>query len=210
VDANNIMLRLRNETAGQHESAENRPYEQALIKGAVSRPMYVAGLGQRLCVHRRLENHLRQAATREPRIAAVLDDVQFQAPNAEVDLRYFGVDPAQVSPLPPTAKYCEFIDNLAATNPIALLGCHYVFEGSKNGARFIARALRGPLRLEGGQGLQYQDPHGDQQRPIWDDFKQRMLRIEFSAADQEAMIAAARQTFDAIGEIDDAVFAAHS
>ena len=91
----------------------------------------------------------------------------------------------------------------ADQNPMSLLGVYYVFEGSKNGARFVAKRIAPALGVGEAGGLRYLDPHGDEQRTLWREFKARMDNAGFSPTDQDAMVSAAKMTFDAVSAIDD-------
>jgi heme oxygenase len=83
----------------------------------------------------------------------------------------------------------------------------YVFEGSKNGARYIARALRGSLRISGAPGLRYLDPHGEAQRPVWESFKQRLDAAPLDAAEVDGIILAAKACFAHVTAVDGALLA---
>jgi heme oxygenase len=200
-----IMLRLRNETREHHERAEHSAYEQALIQGRLPQELYVAGLAQRWLIHQALEAALRDLRSARPEFATVIDDALFQTDNAAADLRYFDIDPAAVTALPATETARAWLRTLAQTRPVALLGANYVLEGSKNGARYIARSLRRAYRLEQ-DGLRYLDPHGEQQRGLWDAFKEQMDALALSPAEQDELIGAAQAMFDHIAAIDRAVY----
>jgi heme oxygenase len=198
-----VMARLRSSTWPQHQRAESRPLEQSLVRGTLPRDQYVAYLAQRWLIHCALERALLELRRARPDLAAVIDEKLFQQRQLEADLAHFGVELAAIAPLAATRKLCDEIDRLSAANSVALLGMYYVFEGSKNGARYIARALRGAYSLTDGNGLRYLDPHGEAQRALWQDFKARMDAIPFTDPETEAMIAAARLTFDCVSELDD-------
>lgn len=205
--ATGVMARLRDETSTHHAAAEGSPLEQALVAGTLPRDTFVDLLGQRYIVHRALEARLRDLAAVNPTVATILHEELYQTANLQHDLAHFGVQAEAVTPLPATADYVAALPRIAAAEPLALLGACYVFEGSKNGAHFIARRLRPAYGLGSGPGTRYLDPHGAQQRPLWMAFKARMDAADFAPAVQDAMVAAARMTFDAIGRIDAAVHA---
>jgi len=85
---------------------------------------------------------------------------------------------------------------------------YYVFEGSKNGARYLVKRVAATYDLKPGPGLLYLDPHGEQQPALWAQYKARMDAAGFSPQDQDAIVAAAQQTFDLVAEVDDQVQAA--
>lgn len=204
-DAVPIMQRLRDETAELHKLAESRPLEQQMISGRLPRESYATWLGQRYLMHRALDRALEALRASDPRLAGVLGSEQYQSSNAESDLRALGVEPRDVAPLAPTRSFVSRLERGSDESPVALLGVHYVFEGSKNGARYIARAMRGALSPV--EALRYLDPHGPEQRPLWDAFKQKMNAVAFSPAEQDEMLAAAKEAFAFAAALDDAVFA---
>ena len=88
----------------------------------------------------------------------------------------------------------------AATDPLELLGLHYVREGANNGNRYIAMRLRKAWNLPHDQteGFRYLDPYGAEQRPRWERFKQTLDAQTISEAGQATIIAAARDMFGLI------------
>ncbi len=198
-----IMLRLREETAPHHEHAESRPLEQSLVRGVLPRELYCDMLEQRYLIHRELEAQARKLRESQPMLAKVLEDTLFQESNLHADLVALGRDPKTAQPKGATQRLIHEIQSLGRTGSMALLGVYYVFEGSKNGARFIAKRVGPAYGLSPGPGMLYLDPHGEAQRPIWMEFKQRMDACHFSQADQDAMVEAAKLTFDCIADLDD-------
>ena len=77
-----------------------------------------------------------------------------------------------------------------------------MFEGSKNGARYIARAL---AKQAGVTALKYLDPHGELQRELWLKFKATMDAIAWTPAEQDSMVQAAQATFASISSLDDEI-----
>ncbi len=201
-ESGGIMGRLREETAEQHQRAESNPFEQAMVRGVLPRDSYVQMLEQRYLIHRCLEQHVRELRESHPFVGQVVLDTLFQEQNLAEDLAHFHVDPGTVTPLRATQALIEDIQATAAQTPLALLGFYYVFEGSKNGARFVAKRVGTSLELTSGAGMRYLDPHGDQQRPLWMDFKARMDGCGFQATDQDAMVEAAKRTFERIIDLD--------
>ncbi len=201
-----LMQRLRDETAEHHKRAESRPLEQSLARGQISRKAYAEYLGQRLRIHEVLESEAFSAAERDSRLRGLIEPNLLQANNLRSDLRFFGVDPSGVRALSAANDLIDEIRRLSATQAAAVFGVYYVFEGSKNGARFIARALMKTLGLTSGPGLQYLDPHGEAQRALWIGFKERMDRIDFSPEESDAIVAAAGFTFDRVADLDDQLY----
>ncbi|MBD3163027.1 MAG: hypothetical protein GF346_11460 [Candidatus Eisenbacteria bacterium] len=198
---NGIMNRLREETRALHDRTENGGFQTLLMAGKLPREAYVDSLGQLLQVHRILEEHLGRLAKKHPAFREVVRVDCFQEPQLLADLRHFGRTPASIGPSPATRRFVTWIETLARETPIALLGVFYVLEGSKNGGRFIARAVTKAYALEGRAGVAYLDPHGEEQKPLWQDFKRRMEALDLGASDQEEIVRAACETFAAIGRI---------
>ncbi len=73
-------------------------------------------------------------------------------------------------------------------------GMHYVLEGSKNGAKFLAPQVRTAYRLDG-RGARNLDPYGDQQRALWMAFREAMDAVDFTKSEFAAVIDAAKLTF---------------
>ena len=214
--ATSIMQRLRDETQEHHKRAEAKPLEQMLIAGQPDARMYSAMLAQRFLVHRVLEAHIAGLAMRDARIRDIVPPILFQTENLRRDLEYFdiatdaalGTSPrsGDIHPLAATAKLIAAIDRTAVEQPAALLGFYYVFEGSKNGARYIAARVGPILGLASGDpGLLYLDPHGQAQRELWQGFKQRMDAAGFAAPETDAMVECAKVAFDCVGEMDDEI-----
>lgn len=197
-----IMARLRDETADAHRAAESNPLEQGLFRGALPVPGFVAFLEQRYCVHRVLDEAVGALVKSQPRFAGLIPEALWQTPNLLSDLEFWNARLAEIRALPATAAYCEWVNSNAAKVSCRLLGAYYVFEGSKNGARMLSRVLALAYTLNDGRGLRYMDPHGPEQRTIWNDFRIRMNAIAFSQTEMDEMVEAAKYTFSAVHAID--------
>lgn len=204
----NIMLRLRNDTTEHHKRAESNPLERALVKGAISRAQFAAYLSQRYLIHRDLDAHIKRLTAHDDRLATIVPDELYQTPRLAADLTCFGVNLAAISPAPAASRLIADIDAAARELPASTLGAFYVFEGSKNGARYICRAVRPALNLSVA-GTSYLDPHGEQQPVLWAAFKARMDAVDFTEAEQSSMVALACCTFDRIAEIDEQLWSSH-
>lgn len=199
-----IMTRLRDETHAEHKLAENSDFERALVSGRIPLAAYVSYLQQRLAIHRALDRAAIELCESDTRLEGLIPRELLQADNLQADLTFFGASPAD--PLPPTAEFVNWIESRARVSDIALLGVYYVFEGSKNGARFIARGIAGPLGLTPPAGLRYLDPHGEAQRGLWQDFRARMSAIRFTNAERELMVDGAKRAFAAVRAVDHAIW----
>lgn len=191
-----VMSMLRDGTQELHTAAERQAFQRALVRGELSLGACTGYLEQMLLVHSALESRLADAD--DPALRRVVGPEQFQAPNLRADLRTLGGNP-DPRPLPATAGLLARLDG--CTDAAALLGHLYVLEGSKNGAAFIARAVRRSLGIQPGQGDRYLDPHGEAQRPVWAAFKARVDAEPWTTTQRDAMLAAAREMFAAIADI---------
>lgn len=197
-----IMQALKDATRELHARAEHLPIEQALLAGTLPRALYVRFLAQRLHVHAALEEALRALAADDAAVAGVVRSELMQVENLRADLAHLGAAEPE-PPLPATAALADDIARLRREQPRALLGVWYVFEGSKNGGRFLAKALARAYGLTPGEpGLRYLDPHGSRQRLLWKQVVERMNRLPLSADERSDMIAAAVTTFERVCEID--------
>ncbi|HVZ94059.1 MAG TPA: biliverdin-producing heme oxygenase [Phycisphaerales bacterium] len=195
-----IMGRLKNETAELHVAAERSPLQAALVRGVLPREGYAAWLGQMLFVHRALESALASAAKESPVVGRVYQDWQNTAPHVEADLKFFGFDTAGAKPGAGGREMIARIERVRKTNPVALLGMHYVLEGSKNGGKFIAKVVGRVYGLTQ-DGLRTLDPYGDAQRDRWAWFKSAMGAETFSPSEQDAMVEEAKAMFNAVPAI---------
>lgn len=202
-----VMARLRDETMEHHKRAEGRDLERALVTGKVTRAQYRDYLAQRLHIHQALDAAVRGFCASDPRAAALVPEELYQTLHLRQDLSVLEVAEDSIVPLPATGELVALIEKLGMSRSAAILGVYYVFEGSKNGARYIARAICGALRLTPQAGACYLDPHGERQRPLWAAFKQAMDAIAWTPAEQDQMVTAAQQTFDLVGRLDDELIA---
>jgi heme oxygenase len=200
-----IMGRLKAETAEQHAVAESKPLEAALVAGSIAHDQYRQYLAQRWLIHRELEAATDRLLGEDRRLSHLGLPGLYQTANLEADLAHLGVDTGSIKPLKGAQSLVDTIRN--APSPAVLMGIYYVFEGSKNGARFIARALGKAWGKTDLEGMKYLDPHGEAQRGLWMKFREDMNAIDWSSAEQDVMVKAAQDTFDAISALDDEIHA---
>jgi len=201
-----IMGRLKADTAEQHAIAESKPLEVALVAGSIGNDQYKQYLAQRWLIHRELESATDRVLGEDHRLSHLGLPGLYQTANIEADLAHLGVDTATIKPLQGAQDLVDTVRN--APSPAVLMGIYYVFEGSKNGARFIARALGKAWGKTDLEGMKYLDPHGEAQRGLWMKFREDMNAIDWSSEEQDVMVKAAQDTFDAISALDDEIHAA--
>lgn len=198
--AGGLMNGLKAATQDLHNHAENHEFQQRFSRGEITREDYVRYLGQMLHVHRALEAGIRR---RRPAVEALrlIPDYQFQQPYLEEDLAFFGVSLDEHPASPTVERLVTRMEALELEEPLGLLGFHYVLEGSNNGSRIIARAIRQKLGLAEGQGDRYLDPYGRQQRKLWMEFREKINATTFSHEEAAAITSAARDMFQAMADI---------
>ncbi len=200
-DAAGTMLTLRESTASHHRRAEQHEFQQQFVRGTLPRPLYVRWLAQMLHIHAALEAQLERLVAGNPRLASVFDDSRRKVAPLQQDLAFLGATPNQ-PPLPAVQTMVAWMDTLAESQPLALLGVFYVLEGSTNGSKFIARKVRPAYALpESGEGSAYLDPYGNAQPARWQEFKAAMDALDLPASEVEPIVLAAQQTFDSIREL---------
>jgi len=207
TDARPITDRLREDTKQLHTRAEKGPLQEALVKGELPREVYADMLEQMRLVHEALERELEVRRHEVPAIERVVRPEQYRLGHIDADLAFYGRSSEGIEPLPATAGLVERIERVSRERPLALLGLHYVLEGSNNGNRFIAKAVAGGYGLEGEEGLRTLRPHGDRQPEVWAAFKSQLLACELSEEEMETLVAAARDMFQAIIDIHDQLHA---
>jgi heme oxygenase len=200
-----IMGRLKSETAELHAVAEAKPLEEALIGGSINHDQYKKYLEQRWVVHRELEAATDKALGADPRLERLGLPGLYQTANIEADLAHLGADTASIQAMKGSEGLLGMIRGAGSTS--VLMGIFYVFEGSKNGARYIAKSLAKAWGKSDLSGMKYLDPHGEAQRGLWMKFREDMNSIEWSTAEQDAMVEAAKETFRAISALDDEIHA---
>jgi heme oxygenase len=196
------MQRLRDATRDEHERAEHHAFQQAMFKGELSRSGYTAWLGQMYLVHDALETALRRSAAEHEPIRRVVRDYQYQVPYLREDLEFFGIDSEQIEPTPATERFISLIEK-NQSDPVLLLGMHYVLEGSNNGSRFVARQVAKAYDLAPGAGLRYLVPYGDKQREYWMTFKNDMSQVNFTEEEASRLVEAAKAMYQTVAELSD-------
>lgn len=191
---------MKHETTLLHTRAERHPCQASLLQGSCGVAGYRSYLAQMLHVHRAIDGSLR-ARMHDPRVAGVVREHQLRAGLIERDLAALGA----TGPAPPSPATRELVGAIERADVPALLGMHYVLEGSTNGGRFIARAIARSLGLAPGAGLDYLDPHGDAQRERWAAFREALDHAALAPAEQDAAVAGAMAMFSMLVGVFDAI-----
>ena len=196
-----LMSRLKAQTAEQHSRAEGRALQRSLATGAASRDLYADWLSQMFLVHQAIERALAVAPS------SALIDLARRSPShaahVQSDLAALG---RSQSPAPiPTSSVDRLISDFQSPtlDPAQLFGMFYVLEGSMNGNRYIAMAIRKGLGLPPGTADAYLDPYGPRQREVWAEFRTQADAAPVSEPEVEAAVRGARRMFDAIAALSD-------
>jgi heme oxygenase len=197
-EANNgLMAFLKTATADCHEMAESHPFERTLASGEVSKPAYAYYLSQLLHLHEALEEQIQATAANEATVKAVLGGHEYKVAYLSKDLEALRPpEPVAVAGAAVAAMNAAIAET-AEQRPRGLLGYMYVLEGSTNGGKIIARAVRRAFALDGA-GASYFDPYGDEQPVRWRSFKARMDAQRFAECDAREILRAAREMFEGI------------
>lgn len=195
-----MLAELRERTRELHTRAERHPVQAAMVRGQSGVGGYTAYLGQMWHIHEALESELGRRLEGSAALAPVTPE-QFRAGAIVEDLASF--DGSQIGP--PAGPVAEFAAGVSGLRDAELLGMHYVLEGSTNGGRFIAMAIRKGLGLEGDRGTRYLDPYGDGQKARWGEFCAAMSGLSLEATEREDVVAGAERMFGLIIETFDAM-----
>jgi len=188
--------RLKEQTAGLHRQVERSGFQQRLLAGRLPRGCYVGWLEQMLHVYEVLERRLPARESSAPNPGPLSALTWHRSAALVRDLAALGSSGAG----PPLRSTAALLAQLEAWAPSQLLGALYVVEGSTNGGRHIAPAVRRAFALEGSDGTGFLDPYGQMQRDAWLGFVTDLNAL-VRPHDIESTIAAACVTFEAMGSI---------
>jgi heme oxygenase (biliverdin-producing, ferredoxin) len=195
-----IMDLLKEATAEPHRDAERRRLQSEMVRGRLPAETYARWLGQMFLLHRALWKEIERRRAEHPPLDEIVRDEGLHVENLKADLALFGIDADEVTALASTQRAIRSIDLISRTDPLSLLGYNYVLEGSMNGNRFIARALEHGLAVP---AITYLDPYGDEQRPVWQEYRERMNAAGFDTGQGNRMTAAARDMFRFVAELSE-------
>src|SRR5688572_5214339 len=139
VEVISLSMRLKTATRAEHEQTERHPLHAMLLKGKLPQTLYVSYLEQLLCIHRALAAGLERLHETQPILQSVLVREAHQQNYLQSDIESLGEHQGAIAELPATHAFTHRISECAVTAPLELIGVHYVFEGSKNGGRYLAR-----------------------------------------------------------------------
>lgn len=144
---------LREATWDLHQSLEHLPLNQALARGQIPLPGYLALLQAYYAVHQIVDPVL-------ARIPDLPDPIQPRGPLLQADLADFGeIAGANAEP----ATILALAETVQAWSGGEALGLLYVFEGSTLGGAMLYPRLQAKF----GKGTRYWHPYGDEARACW-------------------------------------------
>jgi heme oxygenase len=192
-----LIRRIREATAGIHDRLERLPLAQALVTGTVTRAAYGRLLTQLLAVHQPLESGL----AGRPEWAPVFGPDQVRAPALRRDLAALGTGAEER--VGPTRRLVATLDQWAAATPWRLLGGLYVLEGSRQGSRFLVRALARGLGVPAaaGFGLDYHLEGQADRLGAWPAWLRALDALPLAPARQADVAAAAAAVFEGLHAI---------
>ena len=200
------MTRLREATREIHAQIEALPYPQALERRELPLESYVGHLRAMAVAHSVLEHAL--SAGPDSRLGIVWRENLRGLPRVQSDLTFFA--PQAVLDIPAVHEgakaLADRILQRSVDAPITLLGYLYVLEGSILGAEVLAPLVKETFKLDRQRGLTYLDWDNATARERWREFRDRMDAVPVSAAESDAIVAAAQEAFAGIHRIFQALY----
>ena len=95
----------------------------------------------------------------------------------------------------------EMIKRRNAEDQDSLAGVLYVLEGSTMGGSILRKMITDALGFTGDNGLHYYSVYGNEVRKHFMDFKSRMSEAYDGSGIEDALVEAAKETFDLVGAI---------
>lgn len=191
-----LSAQLKARTQAVHDAAEHHAFHSLVMGPQASLNAYAMMLGQMLHVHGVLEPILRVKAQQDGAFTALVGDQYLHLNALIADLEFLGAGAQVLKPVPATRRFGEMIAQHGMQNPAwGLLGIFYVLEGSTNGGTIIAKRLREAHGWEDDRGTAFINPHGNQVRAAWKEWKTALDAIVIDSTSQEQVIQGACDTF---------------
>lgn len=199
------MQQLHSQTQDLHQRAHALPFFQELLQGRLSLISYVAQLRALAVIHGVLE---RQMLTCDhPAVQAVLPGYMPKLPLLQRDLAQFShLDFKDILPAVTAAlSSANWILLCRETDPVSLLGYLYVLEGSTLGGKVLQPHVSRTLNLASLPGTEFLNSYGSAVGANWEQFTLRMNAAVPDAAIQERLVQAARQAFEHLIQLYEAL-----
>jgi len=196
-----LMEELKARTYRAHVQLQSAPLFQALVSCQLPLESYVGQLRALSVIHGVLEQALESCA--EERVASVWHRKMCRLSRLQQDLRYF--EPRAVADLKEATeaalKTAEHIRLNSLVQPLSLLACLYVLEGSMLGAIVLRPLYAKAFLLKGEEGMSYMHSDGLPANVRWEQFHGRMNALRLSEEEREEMIKAINDFFARVEEI---------
>jgi heme oxygenase (biliverdin-producing, ferredoxin) len=152
LDSRPLSKIMRRQTWPDHERAEFSPFEQALVKGTISKEAYVDLLVNVLPVYEALEARIPELAD-DPIAGPLLVEGLERVPSITADLNFYSTDWQSKTPLPVTDEY---VNRIKEAVPERFVAHHYTrYMADLSGGFYIDKALTAAWNLEGLNGRAY-------------------------------------------------------
>jgi methanogenic corrinoid protein MtbC1/heme oxygenase len=190
-----LMEELKATTFAAHTRLQAAPIFEALASCQLPLESYVGQLRALSVIHGVLEQALADCA--DERVKSVWSSDMSKLPLLQKDFQYF--EPRTVSDIreavEASLKVAEHVRLISLEQPLSLLGCLYVLEGSTLGARVLGPLVARAFLLAGAEGLAYLHSYGSEVRARWAHFQRRMNGLRVAEQEREQMNAAANDFF---------------
>ena len=196
-----IMDRLKAETRPNHDQAEQNGFGVMVMGGGLTMQHYVEHLvaWRRILAH--LEHALRTSSNQ------IVQDTWHEGlakqPVLDLDIDAIapGGTPLNAETTKAVSAFIAFVDHLSVEDPPSLLGALYVLEGSTMGGSVMKPRIAEQLDLAEDHGLRYYGVYGNQVGVRFKEFRERMGSSVDGTGSEDAIVEAAKQTFDRVGDI---------
>jgi heme oxygenase len=190
-----LMEELKAASFAAHARLQTAPFFAALAACQLPLESYVGQLRALALIHSQLEQTLAECS--DARVASIWSDDRRKVPLLLQDLRYF--EPRRVADLKEAATAALQADTQirlwSIEQPLALLACLYVLEGSTLGAAVLRPLVARALLLATDDGQAYLTSYGPAVHSRWKQFQQGMNTLQLSAVEREQMAQAANDFF---------------
>lgn len=194
TEEKSLMNRLRDETAEFHQAVEAKlPFGEEDFSLAVYRRLLIGFYNFYRQFEPEIENALRRLAIdfdyeARRKKTKILADLENLNAASEVLAEKSDID---------AENDAEIGVKLDSGGKI--FGALYVIEGSTLGGQVIARILKQKFNLDESNGAAFFSGYGARTGEMWKEFRTAIHAFAENGADQEQIIAAAKETFESFG-----------
>lgn len=190
-----ITTRLKDDNWALHQIAERQETPGSMIKGTMPIDGYIEVLKQQFLVNSAMDEALETILATNPTIASFVLQEQMLTQYLAEDLRFFEIDTEDLEPALGAQRFIDHIES-NASNPLHLLGLHYVRLGACNGNTFVARVVRKAYAMDDAHlGTRYLDPFGSAQRSKWIAFKSSLDAMTLDSTQQDQLFEGTRSAY---------------